>query len=91
MLDPDVLALLRCPITHSPLTLANAQALGQLNKLIEQRRLISRLHQEIEVPIDGALLNTDCSWALPIHGGIPNLNPDDALDLSGFDIDNREE
>ena len=90
MLDPDVLALLRCPITHSPLTLANAQALGQLNKLIEQRRLISHLHQEIEVPIDGALLNTDCSWALPIHGGIPNLNPDDALDLSEFDIDNRE-
>jgi uncharacterized protein YbaR (Trm112 family) len=91
MLDPDVLALLRCPITHSPLSLSNPQTLGQLNKLIEQRRLVSRLHQAIEIPLDGALLNTDCSWALPIHGGIPNLNPDDALDLSGFDIDNREE
>ena len=55
MLDPDVLALLRCPITHSPLSLANAQTLGQLNKLIEQRRLISRLHQAIEISLDEPL------------------------------------
>jgi len=88
MLDPDLLALLRCPITHSPLSLASERVLEQLNELIEQRHLTSRLHLTVEVPLDGALLNNECSWALPIHGEIPDLNPDDALDLSGVDIDN---
>ena len=89
MLDPDVLALLRCPITRSPLCLAGEQTVEQLNDLIEHRRLTSRLQLTVEMPLDGALLNSDCSWALPIHGEIPNLNPDDALDLSGFDIDDH--
>ena len=88
MLDPDVLALLRCPITHSPLFPASERVLEQLNELIEQRQLTSRLHLTIKVPLDGALLNSECSWALPIYGEIPDLNPDDALDLSGVDIDN---
>ena len=91
MVDPELLALLRCPITHSPLSLADALVLGQLNRLVEQRELTTRLHQALEISMDGALLNDDRSWALPIHGGIPNLNPDDALDLSGFDIEYHQE
>ena len=91
MVDPELLALLRCPITYLPLSLADARVLGQLNRLVEQRKLTSRLHQALEISMDGALLNDDRSWALPIHGGIPNLNPDDALDLSGLDIQYLEE
>ena len=87
MVDPELLALLRCPITYSPLSLADVLVLGQLNRLVEQRKLTTRLHRALEISMDGALLNDDRSWALPIHGGIPNLNPDDALDLSGFDIE----
>lgn len=87
MLDPDLLSLLRCPITHSPLSVASPTVLGQINQLIDQRQLKTRQQLTVENSLSGALLNSDCSWALPVHGDIPNLIPGDALDLSQIAID----
>ena len=85
MLDPQLLEILRCPVTESRLTEADNDLIMMLNRQIEQQRVQSKLMETLSRPIDGGLINEDRSLLMPIYQGIPDMNPDDAILLTPFE------
>ena len=85
MLDPQLLEILRCPVTESRLTEADNDLIMMLNRQIDQQRVQSKLMETLSRPIDGGLINEDRSLLMPIYQGIPDMNPDDAIILTTFE------
>ena len=81
IIDAQLLKILRCPVTHSRLTLADGTILESINKQITSGLIQSRVMQTIEAPLEGGLINEDHSFLMPIYQGIPDMNPDDIIAL----------
>jgi uncharacterized protein YbaR (Trm112 family) len=81
MISDELLALLRCPETHQPLTTAPSELVAQL----EAERLAGRLHdragQLVAEPVEGGLLRADGTLFFPIRGGIPVLIAAEAVTI----------
>ena len=80
--DPDLIALIRCPVTKSPLTAASASLIEQLNLQIDAGSLVNRIGQTIDAKLDSGFVNEDRSLLLPVRGGIVILIADQAIELS---------
>ena len=84
MIDPqnsEILRLVRCPVTRSPLKVADEKTLAILNEQIAQQALFNRQGQSVTEPLEGALINADGSLAMPIREGILGMIADDAIPL----------
>ena len=81
IIDPDFLALLRCPDNHQPLFVARASVVAEINKRIDLRKLMDRTGDAITERVDAALVRQDGRYAYPIRDGIPNLLQADAIPL----------
>ena len=77
----EVLSLLRCPVTESSLTIADAGVVDALNQQIEAGTLTNRLGQVIEQPIESGLVNEDQSLLFAVRGEIMVLVADQAIEL----------
>ncbi len=84
--DPDLISMIRCPITKSPLSAASRTLIEQLNRQIESGTLVNRIGQTVEIKLDGGFINEDQSLLLPVRGGIVILVSDQAIGLSGVVI-----
>ncbi len=71
MLDPELLALLVCPVTHQGLTEAGPEEVARLNEAIQQRALRTAGGAEVGQPVDGALIREDRLIAYPVRDDIP--------------------
>ena len=80
--DPELLALIRCPVTHANLSVAGEDVLANLNEKISRRQVVNRIGQTIEKGLESALVNEDGSLLLPIRGGIVVLIADQAIPLT---------
>lgn len=78
----SLIQMIRCPVTKSDLSVAREQVVLDLNNQIENRKLLNRLGQVVEVPIDSGFVNQDQSLLLPVRGGIVILIADQAIPLS---------
>ena len=65
MIAPDLLELLRCPVTRQKLVAADARQLARLNASAGERE-----------PLSAALVRADGSAAYPVRDGIPVLLAD---------------
>ena len=78
---PELIALLRCPETLQPLTLADATLRAQL----EVRRLAGALRdrtgRRVEEVIVAGLVREDQTIVYPIRAGIPILLVDEGIPL----------
>jgi uncharacterized protein YbaR (Trm112 family) len=81
-LDPDILTMIRCPVTHSDLVFADQKTVAELNEKISKRELVNRLGQTVAEKFDSGLVNQDASLLLPIRNGIVVLIADQAIPLS---------
>lgn len=81
MIDPKLLAMLRCPIDGTTLAIADDALVQQFNEQISAEKLRDRVDQKITVPIDSALVTTDGKRAYLIRSGIPTLIADESVDL----------
>ena len=79
--DPIILTMIRCPVTHSELEFVDHVTLVKLNEKISRRELVNRLGQTVEDELDSGLVNADGSLLLPIRGGIVVLIADQAINL----------
>jgi len=85
-MDQQLLSILRCPVTGSALSQAEAALVDLINQRIEQGTQQTRMMEQLEVPIDAGLINQDRSLLMPIYRGIPDMNPDDAISLTNLDL-----
>ena len=80
-LDLGILALIRCPVTHSGLVIANQKTVAELNEKISKQELIDRTGKTVSRKIDSGLVNQDSSLLLPIRNGIVILIADQSIPL----------
>ena len=80
-IDPQLLALLRCPQTHSTLTVADRGLIDSLNEKVACQQLFNQIGQLVDQPIEGGLVNADRSLLLPIRDEIVILVSDQAIPI----------
>ena len=82
MIADELLALLRCPESLQPLTIAPPELVAQL----EAERVAGRLHDRagklVAEPIEGGLMRDDATLFFPIRAGIPVLIAAEAVTIS---------
>ncbi|MHC4398622.1 MAG: Trm112 family protein [Planctomycetota bacterium] len=79
MIDKELLDVLICPESKTPLKLADDALVARLNEAIEAGRLTNRIGEPICEPIDGGLVREDGTLLYPIVDGVPSLLVDGAI------------
>ena len=76
-----VLELLRCPVTHSKLSIIDAAKLAELNEQIRQGKACDRKGRSITEELSSGLINADRSHAYSVREGIMQLIADEGIVL----------
>lgn len=84
MIDPELLQLLVCPETHTPLHVADEALIDRLNRAIASGKIKDRSGELIQTPIEGGLVREDRNVLYPIVDGIPVMLTDRAIALEGL-------
>lgn len=85
MIDPKLLAILRCPIDGSALELAEESLIRQVQAAISRGEIRDRLEQKVSDEIEGGLVNAKRCWLYPIRNKIPTLVAEEAIDIQSID------
>ena len=79
-LDPKLLEILACPENHTPVALADAALLQQLNERATAGALRNRKGDAV-AKVEAALVRDDGKCVYLIEDGIPNMLIDERIDL----------
>lgn len=82
MLSPDLVRILICPETRTPVGLASRGLLDQLNAAIAAGQLTNKAGQKLTQPLFAALVREDRAIAYPVVDEIPMMLIDEAIDLT---------
>jgi uncharacterized protein YbaR (Trm112 family) len=82
MLQPELLAILRCPDNQSRLTQAPNDTVRRINAAIRDGRITNRAGKHPDEEIESGLIREDGAYLYPIIDGIPVLLRDDAIPLN---------
>jgi uncharacterized protein YbaR (Trm112 family) len=80
-LRDGILESLRCPVTGSPLAVADAALVARVNELIAGKKLLTRISEPVIVPITVGLVNADRTLLYRIDRGIISLLASDAIEI----------
>jgi uncharacterized protein YbaR (Trm112 family) len=78
-LSPDLLTMIRCPVTQSNLVEVSPERVVELNAKIKGRKLVNRIGQLVDRPLDGGLVNEQGTLLMPVRSGIVTLIADEAI------------
>jgi len=87
-MDSEMLNILRCPVDHSTLTLAEDSLIAKVNRAIEAGKVASVGGTTIEKPIDSGLIREAGDLLYPVVDSIPVMLHDEAIDLSQLGEEN---
>ena len=79
-IDADLLAILVCPETHQPLTMAGEELIAELNDKVGGG-LKNRQGDAVKSALAEGLVREDGKALYVIEDGIPNLLVDERIDL----------
>lgn len=82
MIDPKLLAILCCPETRQPLSVAGGDLAERLNSQIAAKTLKNAAGDLVKEPTDEYLVTQDGSRAYQVRSGIPVLLADEAISLA---------
>ncbi len=87
-IDPALLDIICCPVTHQPLAPIAAGELTRLNRLIERQQIRNGDGEVVETVLDQALVTRDGRLAYPVRDGIPVLLAEEGIAL--VQVENAE-
>jgi len=82
MVDQELLDILVCPETKSPVKLVGADVLTKVNGAIAAGNVKNRGGEAVTDSIDGGLLREDGQFLYPIRDDIPIMLIDEAIPMS---------
>ncbi|MFH0921994.1 MAG: Trm112 family protein [Fibrobacterota bacterium] len=82
MIARDLLDLLVCPETRTPLRVADNALITALNKKIAGNALKNRAGERVTEPFDGGLVREDGKVLYPVRKDIPIMLTDESIALS---------
>lgn len=91
MIDPQMLSLLRCLQTHSPLRCADSSLRDRVNRAIAAGRVYNPFGRRLLQTLDEALVNAEGTVLYPVRQGIPQLLVDEMILLAQLDSLGQEE
>ena len=83
-LDPELLAILVCPETKQPLSVADADLLDRVNAAVAAGGTTTRGGEEIGEPVTEGLLRDDGQVLYPVRQGIPIMLIDESIEVGGL-------
>ncbi len=84
-MDKHLLTILRCPISHKSLALANRGTLARVNKAIGDGQLSNRDGTVLSEPLTEALLTDDSKLLYPVTDGIPVMLDGESISMDQLD------
>jgi len=81
MIHKDLLAILCCPDTKQPVTLADPVLIETLNKAAARGELKNKGKNPVSEQMDGGLIRTDQKILYPIREGIPVMLIEEGIPL----------
>jgi len=85
MVDPELLEILVCPESKSPVHLADEALLERVNRAVTEARMVTRGGRTLTEPLEAGLVRSDGRLLYPIQDGIPVMLLDEALPLEGIE------
>jgi uncharacterized protein YbaR (Trm112 family) len=81
MIRSELLKMLVCPETQSPLSIASGDLIARLNRAIARGQLMNKAGQPLKKPLDGGLVRADQRVLYPIMDEIPMMLVDESIPL----------
>lgn len=85
MIQRELLDLLQCPETRSPLHLADDSLVARINAAIAGGTLKNRAGESVGTPLSGGLLPESGKMLYPIVDDLPIMLVDEAIPLDQLD------
>lgn len=83
-IDPELLAILVCPETKQPLSVADGALLESINASVAAGELHTRAGEGVTEQIAEGLLREDGQVLYPIRQGIPIMLIDESVEVDGL-------
>ena len=83
-IDPELLAILVCPETRQPLSVADGALLERVNAAVAGGGLSTRGGEGVGEEIAEGLLREDGTVLYPIRQGIPIMLIDESIEVGGL-------
>ena len=82
MVSDELLKIMRCLETGSPLRRADANLCQQINEAIEAGKIRNRLGRGVDRRVDEGLINEERTLLYPVYDEVPQLLREAAIELS---------
>jgi uncharacterized protein len=80
-IDKDLLAILCCPETKQPVSLAEPALVHKLNEAVSRGALKNKGNKAVTEPLDSGLIRADQKILYPIRENIPVMLIDEEIPL----------
>ncbi len=85
MVSDELLKMMRCLETGSPLRRADTGLCQQINEAIDAGKIRNRLGRSVDRRVDGGLVNEERTLIYPVYDEVPQLLRDEAIELGQFE------
>lgn len=80
-IDKDLLAILCCPETKQPVSMADPSLVKKLNEAVESGRLKNKGNKPVAEQLEGGLVRADQKILYPIRENIPVMLIEEGIPL----------
>jgi uncharacterized protein len=84
MVDASLVAIMVCPETHQPLTIADDATVQKVNAAIAAGTLKNREGEAVSEPIEAALIREDGTYLYVVRDSIPVMLIGEAVALANL-------